>query len=713
MVVDDEGNVYVAWEDFTNYGETDWSNDIFFKRWNANSATWTTVEVVSTESTSAAFSPSLVVDMSGNVHVAWHDTSDFQGSGTDYDIFYKMRNATTNTWTMTEVISTWSPGDSVSPVLALDGTDTVHLVWCDSTEYLGSGLFRDVFYRARDATTRTWSDTELVSTESTLGTMNVVLIAEATGNLHIAWTDVTDYAGAGTDEDVFYKFRNATTGTWMTAEVISTESTNDSFSPCLALDTDGTVHVAWEDYTDYNGAGMDGDVFYKQKNITTGTWTTTVVVSTESTESSWKPSLAVDMKGTVHVAWEDITNQSQSSDCDIFYKLRNATAGTWTTTEMITSWSTGTAKNLQIAVHENTGTVNLVWDDSTDYLGAGTDFDIFYTALACIPDPPSVQRVTPVVSLDGKVTIVWDAIEGSTLYYIYRDLKPITLVNQLTPIAIVDACWFTETILANGTYYYGVMAGNWHYNGTVSAAELAIVSLSISPTVLMPVMPGTNIHGKIFLNWVAVESATSFYVYRQGSPIVSVAGLVPVARVPGTSFIDTVIENGTWYYVIVASSAFGNSTLSNCEHVDVMLVPVNPVLNPIIPSTSTDGKINLYWVGVEGATKYHVYRQGAPIDSVSGLKPIASVSGTWFVDTLTNNGTWYYAIVSDNGLYNSTASNCEQVSVDIHGERATTPGLIPEAVFYTVVGILSATAGIAFVGGMLVNKKVTSRNKRD
>jgi len=47
-------------------------------------------------------------------------------------------------------------------------------------------------------------------------------------------------------------------------EVVSTESTDNSYYPSLAVDPDGNIHVAWYDDTDYGGAGTDADVFYKR-----------------------------------------------------------------------------------------------------------------------------------------------------------------------------------------------------------------------------------------------------------------------------------------------------------------------------------------------------------------------------------------------------------------------------------------------------------------
>jgi len=107
-----------------------------------------------------------------------------------------------------------------------------------------------------------WTATEVISTESTDGSDYPSLAVDPDGNIHVAWYEDTDYGGSGADRDIFYKAK--IDGSWTTTEVISTESTDPSYVPSLAVDPDGNIHVAWFDDTDYGGAGTDPDVFYKR-----------------------------------------------------------------------------------------------------------------------------------------------------------------------------------------------------------------------------------------------------------------------------------------------------------------------------------------------------------------------------------------------------------------------------------------------------------------
>ena len=44
---------------------------------------------------------------------------------------------------------------------------------------------------------------------------------------------------------------------WSLTELVSSESINDSRTPSLAVDSNGTIHVAWYDETNYSECGND------------------------------------------------------------------------------------------------------------------------------------------------------------------------------------------------------------------------------------------------------------------------------------------------------------------------------------------------------------------------------------------------------------------------------------------------------------------------
>jgi len=367
LYVDVDGVVHVAWKDYSNYGGSGNDIDIFYKERSVDGF-WSVTEIVSTESTSNSYGPSLYVDVDGVVHVAWNDFTDYGGSGIDLDIFYKERSVD-GFWSVTEIVSTESPDTSIANSLYVDVDGVVHVAWSDYSNYGGSGNDIDIFYKERSVD-GFWSVTEIVSTESALSSWDPSLFIDD-GVVHVAWDDSSNYA-CGNDNDIFYKYRSSG-GSWSTTEVVSTESTSNSYGPSLYVDVDGVVHVAWKDYSNYGGSGYNDDIFYKYRS-SGGSWSTTEVVSTESTNNSENPSLSV-YNGVVHVAWDDDTNYGGSgNDIDIFYKERSF--GSWSTTNVVSTESTNNSENPSLSVYN--GVVHVAWDDLSHYGESLTDRDIFY-----------------------------------------------------------------------------------------------------------------------------------------------------------------------------------------------------------------------------------------------------------------------------------------------------------------------------------------------
>ena len=403
------GTVHIAWYERTNSGFDD---DIFYKCKPKGSG-WSNIEVVSTESIKDSWLPSLTVDSTGTVHVTWEDWTDIAGSGNDWDIFYKCKPSN-GSWTTTDVVSTESTSDSSVSSLAVDSAGTVHVTWIDYTNYNGAGSDVDIFYKCKP-NGGSWTTTEVVSTESNMDSWNPSLAVDSTGTVHVTWEDLADIAGSGDDWDIFYKCKPSS-GNWSTAELVSTESIFESWFSSLAVDSNGILHVTWQDWTDITGSGNDWDIFYKCKP-SNGSWITTDVVSTESNMDSYRPSLAIDSNGTIHVTWEDCTNiAGQGNDLDIFYKCKPSD-GNWSITEIVSTESTFISWLATIDI-DITKRVNVAWVDATNIDNSGNlnnDLDIFYKY-----KPGESSQPPNVPSIDGQTK----GKAGEEYEYTFNALDP-------------------------------------------------------------------------------------------------------------------------------------------------------------------------------------------------------------------------------------------------------------------------------------------------
>ncbi|MGQ4873164.1 MAG: FG-GAP-like repeat-containing protein [Promethearchaeia archaeon] len=279
---------------------------------------------------------------------------------------------------------------------------------------------------------------------------------------------------------------------------------------------------------------------------------------------------------------------------------------------------------------------------------------------------PILYPISPNPDYDGFIVVNWSSVSGATIYYVYRSTSFITSVSGMTPITSTTLDYYHDNITIGNTYYYVIVAGDGSVNSSISNCENVTVILTPNAPILDPISPNPDYDGLINLDWNDVSGATIYYVYRDTSYISLTSGLSPIASVSVSHYTDNITINGTYYYVIVAGNAAGNSSISNCENVTVMISQTTlsaPILYPISPNPDYDGFIVVNWSSVSGATIYYVYRSTSFITSVSGMTPITSTTLDYYHDNITIGNTYYYVIVAGDGSVNSSISNCENVTV--------------------------------------------------
>ena len=111
---------------------------------NPSSYTWSSIEVISDNTngtinwnTDHSDSPVITVDTSSNIHVVWEDETNLEGCNTDYDIFYQEKSEDTGIWTYPKLVTTDSSSYSEQPTINTftdesKGTTTRHVAWSES-----------------------------------------------------------------------------------------------------------------------------------------------------------------------------------------------------------------------------------------------------------------------------------------------------------------------------------------------------------------------------------------------------------------------------------------------------------------------------------------------------------------------------------------------------------------------------------------------------
>ncbi len=473
LAVDRAGHVHVAWHDYTDYNGSGTDVDVFYKRWNATTGKWTLTEVISSESTGNSGIPTIALDPSGHVHIAWQDSTNYSNCGTDLDIFYKRWNVTTGLWTQTKVITEGESRKSFDPKIATDLAGNIHLAYVQeyrSNSYYFPYLMR-VEYRQWNSTTDTWSPPEdATSSGFYIGILPPSIGVDRFGNVHVVYSDGSTSASTC----IYYACRNAKTGTWNLPERISEGydlRISECYDPILTVDSSGNIYVIWE-----RVSNNFWDVLYTSWNVTTRSWTQIQKISTDNSQFSLNPTIAADDFGNIHLAWSDGNDYFKRN---IVYKCWNATTGSWTLIEVISTESKCISAHTAIAVDSN-GYPHIIWFD-LPYTSNSAGI-IFYKKFVGsrtvnpILSSPVLAPISP--NPDGGIIMFnWSYVSDATHYYIYRDIHPITSVEELTPIGSTPTNSYQDIINTNGLYYYVIIASNADSNSSISNCE----SVEVAP----------------------------------------------------------------------------------------------------------------------------------------------------------------------------------------------------------------------------------------
>jgi hypothetical protein len=214
-------------------------------------------------------------------------------------------------------------------------------------------------------------------------------------------------------------------------------------------------------------------------------------------------------------------------------------------------------------------------------------------------------------------------------------------------------------------------------NNRMQIFKMKILTGPIAPT-LNPILPAISTNGSINLTWSEPLLANNYTVYRHNTQITGGnlwAATVIVNEIDALTYVDTWQIEGNWWYGVVAHNDSGDSPVSNSQMVSIDLPsPLPPSLDPILPSTSINGSINLTWSKPLLADNYTVYRYPVEITNLnvgSATKIATKINALTYLDTWYVEGLWWYAVIAHNETGDSLVSNSRNVTIEL--PNATAP----------------------------------------
>lgn len=280
IAVDSAAGVHVVWED-----DTPGNSEIFYKRSTDSGSTWS-APIRLTWNTGFSNYPIIAVDSGSGIHVVWRDYSPG-----NYEIFYKNSTNGGITWSAPKRL-TWNTSPSMSPSIAVDSSDNIHVVWRDN-------LYFDINYRRSTDGGSTWSSRIRLTWNAGLGLPSIV--ADPGNGIHIICFQTITWF------EIYY-LRSTNGGTdWLGRKRLTWSNTNSS--PSITADSANGIHVVWQGLS-------PPEIFYKSSTDSGATWSPLTRL-TWTMYHSYHPNITSDSANKIHVVWDDLSFGGAE---EIFYK---------------------------------------------------------------------------------------------------------------------------------------------------------------------------------------------------------------------------------------------------------------------------------------------------------------------------------------------------------------------------------------------------------
>ena len=298
--------------------------------------------------------------------------------------------------------------------------------------------------------------------------------------------------------------------------------------------------------------------------------------------------------------------------------------------------------------------------------------------------PPTAPGALSASGAVGKATLSWGAATdnvGVVKYDLYR-----SSVSGFTPalgnrIAQPTGTSYTDTT-APGSYYYKVAAEDGAGNigpasNEASATVLADTTAPTAPSDLAASVAG----GTVNLSWTGSTddvAVTRYDLYRGTS-----AGFTPtvgnrIAQPLGTSYSDSGLAIGSYYYKVAAEDAAGNLSGSSNE-VTASVADSSPPTAPSGVATAVVGtSVNISWSASSdnvGVARYNLYRGTSPGFTPSLANRIAQPLTTLYSDLGLTAGSYYYKLSAEDAAGNVSGLSNEAQAVIPDTSPPTTPSL--------------------------------------
>ncbi len=216
----------------------------------------------------------------------WLSNADIDGGGTDLDIVYSRSTDDGMTWSDPHLLdsnATSGANNDEMPVLMTDGNGTWVTVWPSSEDFNGAGTDNDIFFSRSTDNGATWGASQLLNTDAATDTAtdkdwHPVLMTDGEGTWIAAWS----YLDNTTDTDIHFARSTNGGASWSAPQALNSNAAQATGSGSRFIGMDirqillpsgsNCWTAVWQSNEDLDDAGEDDDIFFARSSNGGTSW---------------------------------------------------------------------------------------------------------------------------------------------------------------------------------------------------------------------------------------------------------------------------------------------------------------------------------------------------------------------------------------------------------------------------------------------------------
>lgn len=159
---------------------------------------------------------------------------------------------------------------------------------------------------------------------------------------------------------------------------------------------------------------------------------------------------------------------------------------------------------------------------------------------------------------------------------------------------------------------------------------------------------------QVTIEWKAVAGASSYNLYWSETRGVTESTGTKISGVQNPYVHAGLVDGATYYYIVTAVNAVGESSRSEEIAVTVNEAPSAPTG---VTAAAGNSQVVITWSPVEKATTYSIYWSNTPGLRAGGGNEITDVTSPYIHSGLNNGASYYYVVTAGNDYGESNASS--------------------------------------------------------